>query len=178
MAIERQLCGIDDIYRDLVEAESTAAPSSKGGLVKARADLLALFAYYDGVRQLEKAAPVAATGKLAEACALVRRGVSAPRAARLCGIELTDEARAALMRAEDIVCAMIEMAQFSRAIFDTSSSAQAALKGWRDEVERLTVPEGRREPTLKDLVLDCPELAELVRERFGDPLPPIPTEVA
>ena len=178
MATERNLCGIDDIYRDLAEAEATAAASSKGGLVKARADLLALFAYHDGVSMLNKAAPIAATGKLAEACALVRRGVSAPRAARLCGVELSEEARTALMRAEDIVCAMIELAQFSRVIFDSASGAQAALKGWRDDLARLTVPEGRKEPTLKDLILDCPELAGLLRARFGDPLPPVPTEVA
>lgn len=167
-----------DLYRDLELAEGQAPAGGKGTLVKARADLLALLTYQDGVSLLDKLREKMPDGPVTAAAMLVRRGMSAPRAARLLGLELSEEVRTALMIAEDLRAADLELSLFSRALFDSASSGLAALKVHADNIETLTEDTGHRELTLKDLMIDAPELYRWVVQRYGEALGPLPDATA
>lgn len=174
-----KLCDISQMFRDLQDAEGNAPPGGRGSIVKARADMLALWYTQDGLEVLRGSARAPATqGQLASAVDLVRRGVSSPRAARLLGLDIVSEqVRDALAAAEDARKATIELGLYARVMYDGGTAALAALKTWTEEVITLTTEKGRREFTLKDLIADCPELAEYLVQRYGIALPPDPSAV-
>lgn len=167
---------VSDVTRDLETAE--VAPSSVASVLKARADLIALVHYTAGAVALDRLPRQGDVSPgLAQAVDLVRRGVSAPRAARLCGlgegrlgVVLAPEERAAMERAEELRKADLEIALFSRGLFDSAAGAVASLKAWDEMLEELApTVRGPGRKTLDEIVLDG-ELRDLVEKRYGKPL--------
>lgn len=176
---------IAEIERDLEATLAEVPAGSKASLVKAIADLAALSGLREGLESLD---PVLARlgllrpgTALGDVIALVLRGVSTPRALRLARLEvgrLTPAELEALRLAEDARAATAEIGLMARALLDTSSAGLAALKEWRENAEELTAERGAAEPTVLDLVLDAPELRELVVKRYGHALPHDPKATA
>lgn len=174
---------IDEIERVLEAALTEAPASSKATLAKAMAELAPLWALSDSLGHISKlrqglGLPGAGDGPLGLATDLVLRGVSAPRALRLAGLVPGEAVLEVMRRAEDLRGAALEVGLMARAMLDTGASGLAALKAWQEGAEVITREDADTEPTLKDLVLDAPELTELVRQRYGDPLGHDPGAVA